>query len=95
MSQPAPRWYVYILKTCSGRLYTGITTDVDRRFQEHVDVYLGKGKKGAKFFRTDQPLAIVYQENCDDRSAASRRESCIKRLDRRQKLQLVAEWKAR
>lgn len=75
--------------TTSGKLYTGISTDIERRFQEHLETSLGKGKKGAKFFRSDQPRAVVYREACSDRSVASRREAAIKQLSNRQKRQLI------
>lgn len=82
LSQP---WFVYIIRCRNGKLYTGITTDVARRFAEHQE-----GGKGAKFTRANPPQDIVYQEACDDRSAASIREAQIKKLTRSQKLQLVA-----
>jgi putative endonuclease len=71
-------WFVYIIKSSDGFLYTGITTDVERRFREHQGV-LGNGK-GAKFFRGRRPEAIVYTEAQDNRSAASRREAEIKKM---------------
>lgn len=77
-------WYLYMIQTCSGKLYTGITTDVQRRFSEHC-----KGGKGAKYFRIDPPQAVVYQQLCADRSAACREEARIKSLSRSQKLQLI------
>ena len=71
-------WFVYIIESSDGLLYTGITTDVERRFREHQGV-LGKGK-GAKFFRGRRPEAIVYTEAQNSRSAASRREAEIKKM---------------
>jgi putative endonuclease len=85
----ASDWWVYMVLTTSGKLYTGISTDIDRRFQEHCDTSQGKGNKGAKFFRSDTPVAVVYREACSDRSAASRREAAIKQLTSRQKRQLI------
>ena len=71
-------------------LYTGITKDIERRFQQHLDVYLGvPNSKGAKFFRGRKPLAVKYQKRFDDRSAASRHEYQLKQLNRQQKLQLI------
>ena len=78
-------WYVYIIKASDGSLYTGITTDVRRRFNEHC----GSGK-GARFFRGRQPIAVVYTENHPDRSSALRREIAIKNLSRGGKLDLIA-----
>jgi putative endonuclease len=68
-------------------LYTGITTDLARRFRQH-----GMGQ-GARYFRGRQPLRVVYQEACPDRSAASRREAAIKALSRADKERLVVGGK--
>lgn len=78
-------WWLYMITTASGKLYTGITTDVDRRFAEHVSDKV----KGAKFFRSDAAKAVVYREACDDRSQASKREAVIKKMRRAEKLQLI------
>lgn len=85
MSAESP-WWVYIIRARSGKLYTGITTDVERRLGEHDD----GGLKGARFFRGDPPQALVYREAADNRSAASRREAAIKALSRDAKLALIA-----
>jgi putative endonuclease len=82
MSEKA--WYVYIIQTEKGVLYTGITTDIERRFSEH----LFESKKGAKFFRGSVPEKIVYQEVCDSRSMASKREAQIKKMKRSEKLRM-------
>jgi len=71
-------WYVYIIETDSGLLYTGITTDLERRFAEHQGK-AGKNK-GAKFFRGKKAKVIRYAESAADRSLASKREYEIKRL---------------
>ena len=74
-----------------GRFYTGISTDVERRFQEHSDTYAGvAGAKGAKFFRSSRPLRVVYKEPCASRAEASRRERSLKALSKPQKLLLIA-----
>lgn len=78
-------WYLYIIETQGGRLYTGITTDVERRFKQHLE------GKGAKFFRTDKPRKICYQTQFVDRSAASKEEIRIKKLTRIKKLALIEE----
>jgi putative endonuclease len=77
-------WTVYMVQTASGKLYTGITTDMDRRFREHAS-----GNRGGKFFRFSGPARVVYRETAPDRSAASAREAEIKKLTRRQKLDLA------
>jgi putative endonuclease len=81
-------WTVYIIRTEKDRLYTGITTDLTRRFDEHANDL----SKGAKFFRSDKPVEIVYRENCENRSLASVREAQIKKLTRKQKELLVIDF---
>ncbi len=75
-------WFVYILKCEDGSLYTGITTDLERRFLEH------KNKKGARYTRSHGVVERVYSEQCDSRSAALVREAVIKKMTREQKLML-------
>lgn len=83
-------WYVYMVLTEKQFLYTGIATDIERRFQEHCDIFQGlPAAKGAKYFRGNQPLKIVYQEQHSSRSSASKREAEIKRMTRQQKQQLI------
>lgn len=77
-------WYVYIIEASDGSLYTGVTTDVQRRFVEHCGP-----DKGARFFRGRKPLKVVYTENHPDRSSAQRREAEIKKLTRDLKLELI------
>lgn len=76
-------WFLYMIETKKGKLYTGITTDYERRFLEHCE------GRGAKYFRSDCPQEIVYLEFFDNRSEASVRESQIKALTRDQKLALI------
>ena len=80
------QWWVYMVQTRAGKLYTGITTDIERRFAEHSD--LGNARQ-AKFFRTDPARAVVYREAAANRSAASKREAAIKKLNRRRKCELA------
>lgn len=86
---PATTWYVYMIECANGHLYTGITTDVARRFAEHQS----SGPKAAKYLKGKGPLALVYQEVSDSRSLASQREIAIKKLNRKQKLQLITDNK--
>ncbi len=79
------RWIVYIVETESGKLYTGITTDLDRRFQEHLEK-----KRGAKFFSISAPKEILFQEIHPNRSEASAREAAIKKMSRTEKLELIS-----
>ena len=76
-------WYLYILRCGDGTLYTGITTDVQRRLAAH------RTGKGAKYTRGRSPLELVYQEECVDKSSASRREWEVKALSREEKLKLI------
>ncbi|MEZ5529846.1 MAG: GIY-YIG nuclease family protein [Porticoccaceae bacterium] len=78
-------WFVYMIEASDGSLYTGITTDVERRFVEHRE-----GKQGARYFNGREPQRVVYVEPAEDRSSASRREAAIKQLRRQQKLELIA-----
>ena len=78
-------WFVYIIETTSGKYYTGITTDVDRRFDEHKN----DPKKGAKFFRSNTPKKVIHIENFENRSLASKREYEIKKMTKPQKIELV------
>lgn len=72
-------WMLYILRCGDGTLYTGITTDVQARFQAHCS------GKGAKYTRGRSPLTLVYQEKCESHSLALKRELEIKALPREQK----------
>lgn len=75
-------WYVYILECADNSLYTGITTDVDRRFAEH------KAGIASKYTVAKGVKEMVYTEVAPDRSAASKREAEIKQLTRRGKMAL-------
>lgn len=74
-----------MIEASDGSLYTGITTDVARRFEEHRE-----GKQGARYFNGREPQRVVYVEPAEDRSSASKREAAIKQLRRQQKLELIA-----
>ncbi len=76
---------MYILRTQSGRLYTGITTDLARRVRQHR----GELKHGAKSIKGDRPASIAYTEPQPDRSAATKRENAIKSMTRIKKLALI------
>jgi len=83
-------WYVYIIRCSDASLYTGITTDLERRFAEHAN-HNGK-QKGAKYFRARSPEEIVYVEGGHTRSTASRREAVVKKLSRQEKLLLIRAY---
>lgn len=77
------RWQVYMILCSDNTFYTGITTDIARRWSEHA------GLRGAKYFRGRRPERIVYLENGHNRSTASQREAAIKRLCRSGKEELL------
>lgn len=77
------QWFVYILRCGDETFYTGITTDVEKRFAVH------SSGKGAKYTRGRGPLEIVYREECADHSAALKREVQIKKLSREEKEKLI------
>ena len=78
-------WYLYILRCRDGSLYTGITTDVQKRLTVH------RSGKGAKYTRGRGPLELVYSEECGSHSDALRRELEIKRLTREEKEILIRQ----
>ncbi len=76
-------YFVYILECEGGTLYTGITTDVARRFEEHVS------GKTAHYTSANKPVKIRYAEEQPNRSSALKREAEIKKWSRVKKLELV------
>lgn len=78
-------WYVYVLRCGDGSLYTGSTTDVQRRLREH------QRGTGARYTRSRPPVELAYTEAAADRAAAQRREAAIKKLPRTEKLKLVGD----
>jgi putative endonuclease len=91
MNDPTPEalnWQVYILLCSDNSLYTGITTDLQRRFRQHLQ------GRGAKYFRGRQPLQVVYLEADHNRSSASKREAQIKTMQRAEKDLLLSQEKS-
>lgn len=78
------KWFLYILKCRDLSLYTGVTTDIARRFKTHSN------GKGARYTRTRLPLEVVYQEACKTRTQALIRECAVKALPKTKKLALIA-----
>lgn len=76
-------YYVYLLECGDGTIYTGITTDVKRRFEEH------KNGTGSKYTQAKGAVEILYTEEHENRSSASQREAEIKKLPRKKKLGLI------
>lgn len=79
-------WFVYVLTCADDTLYTGVTTDLERRIQEHNRC----PRKGAKYTRVRRPVTLSYSEPHDNRALACKREAAIKKLTRGQKLQLIS-----
>lgn len=77
-------WFVYIMRCADGTLYTGITTDIARREQEH-----NSEKNGARYTRSRRPVVLVYSEEVENRSEASKREHAIKKLPQTSKKELL------
>jgi putative endonuclease len=77
-------YYVYILECADSTLYTGITTDLERRVEEHNSSLLG-----AKYTRGRRPVKLVYSEQYETRSEATREEMRLKKLSRDQKIKLL------
>ena len=71
------QYFVYILRCSDDTLYTGITTELQRRVDEH-----NHSDKGAKYTKIRRPVTLVYSEVYEDRSSASKREYAIKKLSR-------------
>ena len=78
-------WHLYLIRCHNGSLYTGITTDVARRFAEHQ----GNSDTGAKYLRGRGPLVLVFQKNLGSRSMALGVENKVKRLSKVKKEELV------
>ena len=76
-------WFLYLVRCNDGSLYTGISTDVQRRFTDHQQ------NRGARRLRGRGPLQLVYSEAVGDRSRALRLEHRVKRLSRAEKERLV------
>jgi len=76
-------YFVYIVQCSDDTLYTGIATDVKRRVQEH-----NSSDKGAKYTKVRRPVKLIYSEESENRSSATKREIAIKKLSRAKKLEL-------
>ncbi|MDD4931673.1 MAG: GIY-YIG nuclease family protein [Candidatus Colwellbacteria bacterium] len=76
-------FYLYIIECIGGSLYTGITTDVERRFKEHL------WGKGGNYTSSHTPKRVVYTEKCGTRSDALKREAEIKTFPRKEKILLI------
>ena len=80
-------YYVYIVECADGTYYTGYTSNISRRINEHNYSF----KKGAKYTRSRRPVRLVYKETFSSISDAMKRENQIKRLTRKQKKDLLSK----
>ncbi|MFT5836524.1 MAG: putative endonuclease [Candidatus Azotimanducaceae bacterium] len=80
-------WWVYIIRCADGSLYTGISTDVNRRFEQHAS----GSPKSAKYLRGRAPLELIHFKKIGTQSEALIEERRIKRLSKAQKMKLVDE----
>lgn len=83
---PSKGWMVYLIQTTTGKIYTGITNNLERRFEAHQ-----KQNKGARFFRISSPEKVVRVEHFSNRSEATKREIAIKKMSRTEKLRLIEQ----
>jgi putative endonuclease len=79
-------WYVYMLRCRNNAFYTGITTDVSRRIEEHLS------GKGGKFTRSFTPVELVFMERCRTKSEALILEASIKRMRKKEKKEIAAGY---
>ncbi|MDY3559003.1 GIY-YIG nuclease family protein [Gemmata sp. JC673] len=84
-----PKWVVYILRCADGTLYTGITTDLDRRLTQH------NAGTASKYTRARRPVTVAYRQAAKTHGDALRRELAVKKLTRAAKDALVASYERR
>lgn len=77
------RWKVYMLRCSDGSLYTGITTNLEKRLKAH------NTGTGSKYTRAHLPVTLAWSESATSESSAKKREAAIKKLSRQQKLSLI------
>ncbi|MCX6792809.1 MAG: GIY-YIG nuclease family protein [Candidatus Falkowbacteria bacterium] len=81
------KYYLYIVKCFDDTLYTGITTDLERRVKEH-----NSSKLGASYTRARRPVSLVFSKRFNNRSTVSKEEARIKKLSRLEKLKLIKSY---
>lgn len=87
----ARAWWLYMVRTKTGALYTGITTDVARRFREHAS----GGARAARYLRGNAPAAVVFRKRIGPKALAAKVEWRVKRLVRAKKEAIVAAGRLR
>ena len=86
-----PTWHLYVVRTLRGSLYAGIATNVQRRYQEHVD----GGPRAAKFLLANPPGELVFKRRIGPRALALKVEYRFKRLSKQDKETIVRTGKLR
>ncbi len=81
------KWFVYMIRCKDNSIYTGITTDVDRRFEEH------KNGSGAKYTRSHKPVSVEAYFESESRSEASKLEYEIKQKTRQEKEEMIKSFR--
>lgn len=76
-------WFVYILLCEDDSLYTGVSNNVEQRFSDH------KNGKGGHYTKSHKPIKLLYQENCETKSKALKREKQIKGWSREKKIRIL------
>ena len=80
----AKHWFLYVVRCSDGTLYTGVTTDLNRRVNEH-----NTSKRGAKYTKTRRPVNLIWSKEYNNRSEAQSAEYNFKKLSRKQKLDII------
>ena len=80
-----PNWYLYLIRCRDNTIYTGISTDVDRRFAQHQ----GSGNAGSRYLKGRGPLSLVFQEKLGSRSLALKVERRVKQMSKAKKEKLI------
>ena len=83
---PSSVWYLYVLQCSDGTYYTGVTTDVKRRLNEH-----NNSSRGSKYTKTRRPVKLIYFSEFENRSSAQKAEYRFKKLKREQKERAIDE----
>ena len=78
-------WYLYVVRCRDGTLYTGISTDIDRRLAEHK----GEGDAGSKYLKGRAPLKLLFQRRLGSRSLALKVENRVKKLSKAKKEKMI------
>lgn len=78
-------WYLYLVRCYDGSLYTGISTDIARRFAQHQ----GEGSAGSKYLKGRSPLTLVFKKKLGSKSLASKVERKVKKLSKMRKEKLI------